>query len=332
MRICTSRLPTLACLLATTCLSPANAQVGTDGTLGPKRNLAGPNIEVPAHLGQIRGQNLFHSFERFGVQTNGKVTFTGPGGLNNVISRVTGGEASNIDGTLASTVPNANVYLVNPSGVVFGPNARLDVPGSFHASTADELRFEDGAVFSALDPSGSRLTVAAPKAFGFLGSRMSRITVDRSVLQAKEGQNLSLTSENIDVSGNGIRFDDEGNIGSTAGKVLLAAPGGVAEIEASSGKIQGNASGSIRMRDEAVIVSTGSGGLIRIQGGTLDIERGSTILVDPRTTLSKDVPASIDVLVDNLNLLSGSSISVDQPIRRKVSGDNVVTGNIPRVV
>ncbi|HEX2526113.1 MAG TPA: hypothetical protein VHL31_07405, partial [Geminicoccus sp.] len=59
----------------------ALAQVATDGTLGPKVNLSGNDIQVGAGLGQIRGQNLFHSFERFGVQTNGKVTFTGPGGL-----------------------------------------------------------------------------------------------------------------------------------------------------------------------------------------------------------------------------------------------------------
>src|SRR3712207_8778702 len=83
--------------------------------------------------------------------------------IDNVISRVTGGEASRIDGTLASRVGKADVWLVNPSGIVFGPGARLDVPGSFHASTADEVRFEDGEVFSARDPGGSVLSVARPE-------------------------------------------------------------------------------------------------------------------------------------------------------------------------
>jgi filamentous hemagglutinin family protein len=72
------------------------------------------------------------------------VTFTGPDSVKNVIGRVTGGEPSSIDGTLASTIPDADLYLLNPAGILFSPNARLDVKGSFHASTADELRLGDG--------------------------------------------------------------------------------------------------------------------------------------------------------------------------------------------
>src|SRR3712207_3913368 len=127
----------------------ALAEVATDGTLGRRVRLAGKDVEVGADLGRVRGRNLFHSFERFGVARGGRVTFTGPGGIDNVVSRVTGGEPSRIEGTLASRVPGADLWLVNPSGIVFGPGARLDVPGSFHASTADEVRFEDGAVFNA---------------------------------------------------------------------------------------------------------------------------------------------------------------------------------------
>jgi filamentous hemagglutinin family protein len=170
--------------LAAACLAsaPASAEVSTDGTLGRRVRLTGREVEVGAELGRLRGRNLFHSFERFGVERGGRVTFTGPRGLDNVISRVTGGEASRIDGTLASRVEGADVWLVNPSGIVFGPGARLDVPGSFHVSTADELRFEDGAAFSARDPSGSTLSVAAPEAFGFLGGAPTGIVVSGSRL------------------------------------------------------------------------------------------------------------------------------------------------------
>jgi filamentous hemagglutinin family protein len=72
-----------------------------------------------------------------------------------VIGRVTGEERSTIDGTLASSIPGADLWLLNPAGILFGPNTRLDVPGSFHASTVDELHFADGAVFSALDSGGT---------------------------------------------------------------------------------------------------------------------------------------------------------------------------------
>src|SRR4051812_6724883 len=87
----------------------ARAEVATDGTLGTKVRLTGKNVTVPARLGQIRGPNLFHSFERFGVPTKGRVTFTGPDGLENVIGRVTGGEPSSIDGTLASKIRGADL-------------------------------------------------------------------------------------------------------------------------------------------------------------------------------------------------------------------------------
>ncbi len=142
--------------------------------MGPAVTLAGPNITIGAELGQTRGGNLFHSFQRFDVDTGGRVTFTGPGGIRNVIGRVTGGQRSSIDGTLASDIQGADLYLLNPAGILFGPNARLDVKGSFHASTADQLNFADGAVFSALDTAGSTLTVAEPQSFGFLGANVGR--------------------------------------------------------------------------------------------------------------------------------------------------------------
>jgi hypothetical protein len=81
--------------------APGRAEVATDGTLGAKVRLTGRDVQIPARLGQVRGKNLFHSFARFGIDTSGKVTFTGPDGLKNVIGRVTGGERSTIDGTLA---------------------------------------------------------------------------------------------------------------------------------------------------------------------------------------------------------------------------------------
>src|SRR4051812_48144300 len=180
-------LATLAFWLST---GTALAEVATDGTLGRKVTLGGRNVTVGADLGQVRGKNLFQSFERFDIPSKGNVTFTGPKGLDNVISRVTGGKPSDIDGTLASKVPGADVYFVNPAGVVFGPNARLDVPASFHASTADELRFKDGARFSAKEPAKSTLAVAAPESFGFLGGKPGTISVNRGALQVPDGKAL----------------------------------------------------------------------------------------------------------------------------------------------
>ena len=165
--------------------------------------MQGPDFRIRAEDGRRAGGNLFHSFSRFGLERGERATFSGPGAIRNVIGRVTGGEASSIDGTLASTIPGADLWLLNPSGILFGPNARLDVQGSFHASTADELRFADGAVFSALDPQGSVLSVADPQAFGFLGGEPGRIAVDRSVLEVPEREALSLVGGDITVTAGG---------------------------------------------------------------------------------------------------------------------------------
>jgi filamentous hemagglutinin family protein len=145
-----------------------HAQITTDGSLGQALNLPGPDYQIGADLGQLRGGNLFHSFQDFNLQHFESATFSGPNHIQNVISRVTGGNPSSIDGLLRLTIPNADFYFLNPYGIMFGPNARLDVQGSFHASTADYLRLGDGGRFDARNPSDSILTVAPIEAFGFL--------------------------------------------------------------------------------------------------------------------------------------------------------------------
>src|SRR5207248_4026385 len=126
----------------------------------------------------------FHSFGAFGLNTNETATFSGPTTVNNIIGRVTGGTASSIDGAIKSTINGANLYLINPSGIVFGPNATVNVSGSFHASSADYLRMSDGAKFQATNPDASTLSAAPPVAFGFLTPRPAALTVNGSTLVA----------------------------------------------------------------------------------------------------------------------------------------------------
>jgi len=145
-----------------------NAQITTDGSIGSRANLQGPDYQIGADLGQQHGGNLFHSFQDFNLNRSESATFSGPNSVSNVISRVTGGNPSNIDGLIRSTMPNADMYFLNPYGMMFGPNARLDVQGSFHASTADYLRLGNGGRFDARNPSDSLLTIAPIASFGFL--------------------------------------------------------------------------------------------------------------------------------------------------------------------
>ena len=171
------------------------------------------------------GVNLFHSFSKFDVGTGDTALFTATQETANVISRVTGGDASLIHGNISSNIDNANLYLLNPAGIFFGPNARLDVQGSFYASTADYLRLLEN------DPTGmltftneSRLATANPIAFGFLDQPIE-ISVDRSVLEVPEGETLSFIGGDITIKGES-RGGNNDTSELDCGTSCLKAPGG----------------------------------------------------------------------------------------------------------
>ena len=181
--------------------------VRLDGTLGQtpgtvaggKINGAPTTYLIADTLGRKAGANLFYSFDRFNIHTGESATFHSPSStrFDNIISRVTGGTPSTIDGLLRSTIDGANLFLMNPSGVMFGPNASLDVKGSFHVSTADYLRFDNGDVFFADPGKTSVLSVASPEAFGFLNSSPAAISLDRSAFKVPDGQTLSVVGGDV---------------------------------------------------------------------------------------------------------------------------------------
>jgi len=254
-------------------LACAQTAIVTDGTLGAPLVLDGMDVEIPAELGQTRGGNLFHSFARFDIGTGARASFTGPDGLSNVISRVTGGTASAIDGTLASRVAGADVWLINPAGVLFGPDARLDVPAGFHVSTADRLRFADGAVFDAADPAASTLTIADPASFGFLGDTAGAIGIIGASLSTRAEQSLSLVGGDIGIIGNAA-----GSLVARDGSIRLVAVDGAAEVTLDPAAPAAPGGGAITLRNQASISTAGRlGGRIAIDGGTIVLGAGSEI-------------------------------------------------------
>jgi len=126
---------------------PALAQIEPDMTLGEETSVVVPDTEVqgePAASiegGAIRGSNLFHSFQEFNVLEGQQVYFTNPDGITSILSRITGGNPSNIFGTLGVD-GTANLFLLNPNGIVFGENAALAIEGSFYASTAEAISLQ----------------------------------------------------------------------------------------------------------------------------------------------------------------------------------------------
>jgi len=131
-----------------------------DGTLGTTVTQSSTIHTITGGTRPGNGPNLFHSFDRFSVGTGDTARFTGQSGIANILSRVTGGQPSAIDGVLRSEIAGANLFLLNPSGVLFGSNASLNVQGSFHVSTADFVSLADGGTFFANLGQESQLTVA----------------------------------------------------------------------------------------------------------------------------------------------------------------------------
>ncbi len=259
-----------------------HAEVITDGLLGNRVDLQAPNYQITQSLGTTIGPNLFHSFEQFNIHPGEIATFSSAENIQNVISRMTGGNASTINGMLRNTIPNANTYLINPYGIMFGPNARLDVQGSFHASTADYLRLEDGGRFDARNPSDSILTVARIENFGFLTDAPATITTQDSILSVPATKTLSLIGGHLQFQGTQpIQFDDL-NIYAMSASSIIQTVGGQLNLAAigSSGEVIVNNDDLILTGHEGNIVlnrtlvdtsGLGSGNL-KIRGNRLQMQ------------------------------------------------------------
>ncbi|NJO98729.1 MAG: filamentous hemagglutinin N-terminal domain-containing protein [Pleurocapsa sp. CRU_1_2] len=168
---------------------PVKAQVTSDNTTSS-------NVEQVENVTQITGgekakNNLFHSFEQFSIPEGTEAMFKNATDIENIFTRITGDDISNINGIL-STQGDANFFLINPNGIFFGENAQLNVGGSFIASTAESIEFEDGSKFSTNDDE-ALLTVSFPIGLGF-GSNPGSIEINGN-------QNKTTLSENDNLSG-----------------------------------------------------------------------------------------------------------------------------------
>ena len=187
--------------------------------------------------GAQRGSNLFHSFSEFNVNDGRGAYFANPTGIENILGRVTGANPSQILGTLG-VLGNADLFLINPNGIIFGQNARLDVNGSFLGSTADSLLFPDGE-FSARDTQTEPLlTVNVPIGLG-LGDNPGAI-VNRSFVQNSVGDFVGLEvppGENLTLVGGDINFEG-GEATASGGRIEL---GGLRQ----AGEVTFNSDGSL---------------------------------------------------------------------------------------
>ncbi len=218
----------------------ALAQIQKDGTLGSESSIITPKLIDGQPIDQIdggavRGTNLFHSFDQFSVPTGRTAYFNNAIDIQNIISRVSGNSISNIDGILKANGA-ANLFLINPNGIVFGPNASLNIGGSFVASTASSLNFADGTKFSATSPQTTPLlTLSVPVGLQFGATaapirNQSQAKPDGAInifgqgvgLQVPQNKTLALIGGDITLEGGNITAKDgRVELGSVAGNSLV---------------------------------------------------------------------------------------------------------------
>ncbi len=301
----------LAVLLCPTII---HAEAVTDGSVGVIKSLGG-NFEVPASLGIISGTNLFHSFQTFNINSGESATFTGASNILNVISRVTGGGISNINGTLSSKVGNADFYFINPTGIVFGKDAKLDVPASFYASSANSLYFKDSLNYSTINLKDNTLSVSSPESFGLTtvsSTNNSFIEVDGSDFKLQDKQSIGLASNKIYAHDNAKFFAKEGKIGF----YTPLSNGQIKISDVNTFRVAGNGSGYIELKgtdiqiQNSIINASNSGASdanksISIDASKLTITQ-SNLLAD---AIDAGHAGNIDIHVEDLQLAKGSNIS-----------------------
>lgn len=301
----------------------SGAQIDTDGTLGPAKVLEGPDFSIGADLGQQNGGNLFHSFGQFNIHQGESATFTGPATVENIVSRVTGGNLSQIDGVLRSEIPNADMYLLNPAGIMFGENAKLEVDGSFHATTADILRLGGDGEFNAKLPEQSRLSVASPTAFGFLGENPGGITLENSFLEVPEGKSLSLIGGDINMHDSTLYVQGGRiNLGSvaSAGEVQLDEMGIETNGVTKFGEIAITRDSDFKLFNENTSYSDvevsamgpeKDSGRVFIRGGRFELQGGSVASYTQglENDGEIDIWVSDDITLDQAGVVNGGRIS-----------------------
>jgi filamentous hemagglutinin family protein len=197
------------------------AQIIPNG-LGTTVNL--PNCTIcTIDGGTTAGTNLFHSFEQFSIPTGGEAFFNNSPHIENIISRVTGGVISNLDGLIANN-GNSHLILINPTGIIFGPNAQLNIGGSFMATTAESIKFADGTEFSAVNNNpNSLLTVSVPIGLQFGSQGGGNIELKGTYLGLYPEQTLALVGGEINLLEEAYLYLESGRIelGSVQGNGLV---------------------------------------------------------------------------------------------------------------
>ncbi|NEO32874.1 MAG: S-layer family protein [Symploca sp. SIO3C6] len=266
---------------------PAYSQITSDGTLSTKITTTnGLNFTIDD--GNRAGNNLFHSFSEFSVPSGGSATFNNSVGIENIIGRVTGGLVSDVNGLIRAN-GSANLFLINPNGIIFGSEASLELGGSFIGTTANSLQFEDGAEFSTTEPQlPPLLTINTPLGLQYGSNPGSIVNQSRATdingnivgLQVPPGQTLALVGGDIALEGGSLSAEvGRIEIGSVAAnsrvKLIPRRNSYVLDYEGTE-NFQ-----DIQVSQQSLVNTSGEGGGdIQLQGRRVNLTEASRIRAD----------------------------------------------------
>ncbi|MBE9060868.1 filamentous hemagglutinin N-terminal domain-containing protein [cf. Phormidesmis sp. LEGE 11477] len=324
--------------------TPAIAQVSADTSLSTRVEVSNGSTFTITD-GQQAGENLFHSFSEFSVPTGAEAIFAPDASVGRIISRVTGGNLSTIDGTV-EVRGNADLFLLNPSGILFNDNAQLKLEGSFVGSTASSISFTDGFVLPTAQTSAAPLlTVSAP-----IGLQMTpasdEITARNSGhhlsfsdpitdqlitrmpnngLSAGAGRTMAFLGNRINFEG-GIATADSGNI------ELASVTEGNVHISFDSNQIALDTStverfSHISMTQQALVNTSGTGNNgVHLWGDLIELSDSSIVLVQNQGSQSG---SELSVTATEAVKLAG--ITSDGSLGSGFFSEASSTGNGPQI-
>ena len=331
-------------LLFTLNLCPSvTAQISSDGTLSTTVS-TDDAVNFLIENGDRSGDNLFHSFSEFSIPNLGSAYFNNATDITNIFSRVTGGNISQIQGLIRAN-GTANLFLINPAGIVFGENASLDVGGSFFATTAESVVFGDGIEFSATQLEAAPLLTINITPGLQMGSNSGDITI--------RGNGHNLTAANPVFSpytftqpNSGLQVQPSNTIAFIGGEITFE--GGV--LTAESGRIDLIATGNnqsspplvnlsntsvgwsinsvelqqlgdINLNQESLLDASATGS-IQLQGRNISFRDGSLALIQNTTSV-----AAGDITIKAAEILQLDGMSANAEIRSGLENQTLAAGD-----
>ena len=346
------------------CFAQTNIDIVPDNTLGTEasqinNNLNNPN-GIPSTLiegGAERGQNLFHSLQEFNVNEGRGAYFVVPNdAIQNILTRVTGNNPSSINGILGTILnrnfnpTNANLFLINPNGIIFGRNATLDVNGSFVGTTANAISFGEQGFFSATNPQAPPLLTVDPNGLLFNQINQNAAIQNNSAtdvglnpinllenslirlinftpkgLRVADGKSLLLVGGDINIDGGGlIALGGQVELGGLTGEGTVGLNGD--ENNISLNFPDGVARSNVFLSNGArVTVMADNGGSIAVNARNLEMTQESFLVagIDIGLGSENSQAGNIDVNATGAINLNNSSFIINniQPEARGQGGD-----------